>query len=419
MPGDRKILGVSPTVFKLGIVSFLTDISSEMLVPVLPQFLKGVLGASGANIGLIEGIAESTASLLRVWAGYLADKLGRPKLLTTIGYGLSALSKPFLIPATVWYQVLGVRFADRFGKGIRSAPRDVMIAENSEESERGRSFGLHRTMDTLGAAVGPLVVIILAWMVLRHIHVDNLGQDRRIYTYIFIGAAVPAVLGWLVLTLFVPEKAQTPGKAEKPTLSLKAFDKKFKLFLLAVTVFALGNSSDAFLVIRATSSDSIGMSFISFLWVYMAFNLLQAAVTYRSGILSDKIGRRPLVIGGWLIFAGCYFAIARITSTTGVWITYMIYGAYYGMTEGVLRAYAVDLAPPNMKGTAVGLYYTFTGLALLPASIVAGRLWDKIGPGAPFYYGTITALAAVLIMVVFVRERVPGSTFNVSSSKLG
>ncbi len=404
MPGKRRIFGVSPTVFKLGIVSFLTDISSEMLVPVLPQFLKGVLNASGTNIGLIEGIAESTASLLRVWAGYLADKIGRPKLLTTIGYGLSALSKPFLLPATLWYHVLGVRFADRFGKGIRSAPRDVMIAENSEEGERGRAFGLHRTMDTLGAAVGPLVVIFLAWMVLRHTNVANLGQDRAVYTYIFLAAAVPAVLGWLVLVLFVPEKAQIPGKAERPTLSLRAFDRKFKLFLLAVTVFAVGNSSDAFLVIRATSTDSIGMSFISFLWVYVAFNLLQAVVTYRSGILSDRIGRRPLVIVGWLVFAGCYFAIARITNATGVWVTYLIYGAYYGLTEGVLRAYAVDLAPPNMKGTAVGLYYTFTGLALLPASIVAGRLWDKIGPGAPFYYGTITALAAVLIMVLFVRE---------------
>jgi MFS family permease len=306
--------------------------------------------------------------------------------------------------------VLGVRFADRFGKGVRSAPRDVMIAESTEPFERGRAFGLHRTMDTLGAAVGPLLVILLAWLVLRHTNVADLGADRAIYTWIFLGATIPAVLGWLVLALFVPEKTQVSEKAQRPVLSLKAFDTRFKMFLLAVTIFAVGNSSDAFLVIRATSKDSIGMSFVSFLWVYVAFNLLQAAVTYRSGILSDRIGRRPLIVVGWLIFAGCYFAIARIASPTGVWVTFLIYGAYYGMTEGVLRAYAVDLAPPHMKGTAVGLFHTFNGLALLPASIVAGKLWDAIGPGAPFYYGSITAIIAVIVMALFVKESVPSST---------
>lgn len=206
MDKQRKILGVSTTVFTLGIVSLLTDISSEMLVPIIPQFLAFAIGAPIIYIGLIEGIAESTASLLRVWAGYIADKTGRPKLLTVIGYGLSALSKPFFIISTTWTHVLGIRFADRFGKGIRSAPRDVLIADTTPQSERGRAFGLHRAMDTTGAMLGPLVVLLIVWLLAGKVAPSALAKDRSLYTIIFIAAAVPAVLGWLVLTIFVQER---------------------------------------------------------------------------------------------------------------------------------------------------------------------------------------------------------------------
>jgi MFS family permease len=408
MDTERRILGVSRTVFVLGIVSFLTDVSSEMLVPVLPQFLRYGIGASASAIGFIEAIAEATASLLRVWAGYLADRIGRPKLLTTLGYGLSALSKPFLIPATSWIHVFAVRFADRFGKGIRSAPRDVMIADASDPKERGRAFGLHRAMDTAGATMGPLLVLLLVALLIPRGTIHSLaGAHRHIYTVIFIAAAVPAFLGWLVLLLLVPEKKLPDRKAERPRISLSMFDKRFKLFLLTVAIFAIGNSSDAFLVLRATSKDSIDMGFLAFMWVYVCFNALQAFVSYRSGVVSDRIGRKPLIVGGWLVFAVCYFAVARITTSTGVWIWYLIYGAYYGMTEGVLRAYAVDLAPPKLKGTAVGVYYTVNGLALLPASIVAGQLWDRISPSAPFYYGAAAALLAAILMMVLVRGTKP------------
>lgn len=404
MDKDRKILGVSRTVFTLGIVSLLTDVSSEMLVPILPQFLAFAIGAPIASIGLIEGVAESTASLLRVWAGYLADKVGRPKLLTVIGYGLSALSKPFFIFSTTWTHVLGIRFADRFGKGIRSAPRDVLIADSTLESERGRAFGLHRAMDTTGAMLGPLVILLLVWLAARQLDFKALGTNRSIYTMIFIAATIPAVLGWLVLVFFVKERPHEEHAAKRPEIRVSALGSRFKVFLFVVTLFSIGNSSDAFLVLRATS-EPVGMGFLQFLWVYVVFNAVSALVAVRSGILSDRIGRRPVIITGWLVFAVVYFAIARVTNPTGIWVWFTIYGIYYGMTEGVLKAYAIDLAPSHLKGTAVGAYYTFTGLALLPASLIAGFLWERFGPSAPFYYGGATALLAAVLMGVMVKSR--------------
>lgn len=412
MTADRsgKILGISRTVFTLGIVSFLTDISSEMLVPIVPQFLRFALGTPGQMIGLIEGIAESTASVLRVYAGYLADRFGRPKLLTVIGYGLSAVSKPFFLLATSWSYVLGIRFADRFGKGIRSAPRDVLIADATEEAVRGRAFGFHRAMDTAGATFGPLIIVLLLFYLGEGFIVAPSEKQRSLYHMIFIAATVPAVLGWLVLAIFVPERKREEHVVSKPELKLSALDRQFKIFLGIVTLFAIGNSSDAFLVLRATSSPSkggVGMPFVTFLGVYVAFNALSAVVAARSGILSDRIGRKPVIVMGWLVFSAVYFAIARVGTQTGIWVWFVIYGIYYGMTEGMLRAMAIDLAPPYLRGTAVGAYFTFSGVALLPASLIAGFLWDNVSPAAPFYYGAITSLAAALLLGTLVK---PGRT---------
>ncbi len=406
MDKDRKILGVSTTVFTLGIVSLLTDVSSEMLIPIVPQFLRFAIGASTLNIGVIEGIAEATASVLRVYAGYLADKFGRPKLLAVVGYGLSAASKPFYLLAASWPDVLGIRFADRFGKGIRSAPRDVLIADTTEESERGRAFGLHRAMDTTGAMIGPLIVALLVMFFFGREFITAPGEKHRpIYHLIFIAATVPAVLGWLVLTVFVREKRHA-DTAKRPEIKLSALDNRFRMFLAIVTLFSIGNSSDAFLVLRATSPKAdggVGMAFLTFLWVYVVFNGLSALVSLRSGVLSDKIGRKPIIVAGWLVFSVVYFAMARIGTPTGVWIWFIVYGIYYGMTEGMLRAYAVDLAPQHLRGTAVGAYFTFTGVALLPASIIAGALWKHFGSGAPFYYGAATSLVSAVLLALLVK----------------
>lgn len=400
---QRKILGVSSTVFTLGIVSLLTDVSSEMLVPIIPQFLKFAVGASMLNIGLIEGVAECVASVLRVYAGYLADKFGRPKMLTVIGYGLSALSKPFYLMAHSWPDVLGIRFADRFGKGIRSAPRDVLIADTTPQEQRGKAFGLHRAMDTTGAMLGPIIIAVLVMAFFGQQFLTAPGEKHRdVYQLIFIAAAVPAVLGWLVLVLFVPEHRREDGEAKRPEIKLSGLDSRFRLFLLIVTLFSIGNSSDAFLVVRATSRP-ISMGLITFLWVYAVFNGLSALVALRSGVISDKIGRKPVIVVGWLIFSVVYFAMARITTPAGVWIWFIIYGAYYGMTDGMLRAFAVDLAPAHLRGTAVGAYFTFTGVALLPASLIAGFLWDRVGPSAPFYYGAATSLAAAIALALLIK----------------
>jgi MFS family permease len=413
MKDESRIFGVSKTVFTLGIVSFLTDISSEMLVPILPLFIMSLPGATGEALGLIEGVAEATAQLLRVWAGYLADRFGRPKMLTSLGYGLSAISKPFLIIATAWPQVFAIRFSERFGKGIRSAPRDVLIADTTEQATRGRAFGFHRAMDTAGATLGPVVVLALGWFVFGRAFLTTPGSAHRdIYRLIFIVAAVPAVLGWLVLQIFVKERPKPVGEVKKPTLSLAGFDPRFKTFLVVLALFGIGNSSDAFLVLRATK-DPIGMDLFSFLLVYVAFNALSTVVAFKSGIISDRIGRKPVILVGWLIFAASYLGLALTKSSTGIWVWFTIYGAYYGMTEGMLKAFAVDLCPANLRGTAVGTFYTITGLAALPASVIAGFLWKTVDHSAPFFYGAATSLAAALLLAVLVK---PGARAEEAAS---
>lgn len=405
MKDERKIFGISKTVFTLGIVSFFTDISSEMLVPILPLFITFVLGASGEALGAIEGVAETTSQLLRVWAGYLADKSGRPKLLTSLGYGLSALAKPFLIITTAWPQVFGIRFAERFGKGIRSAPRDVLIANTTDEDSRGRAFGFHRAMDTAGATLGPLVVLGIGWWFFGHQFLTTPGKEHAsIYRLIFMVAAVPAVIGWLVLQFGVKELRPEHGKVQKPQLHLAGFDPGFKTFLVVLAIFGIGNSSDAFLILRATSKP-IGMNLFSFLLLYVAFNAFSTIVALRSGILSDKIGRKPVILTGWLVFFASYLGIALSKTPTGIWVWFTVYGAYYGMTEGMLKAFAVDLAPKNLRGTAVGTFYTVSGLAALPASLMAGYLWRSVSHSAPFFYAAGTSLLAALLLWALVRPQ--------------
>lgn len=388
--GERKRFAISPTVVILGIVSLLTDISSEGIYPLIPLFLVNVLHSQVITVGIIEGFAESTASVLRLFSGWLSDVLKNRKWITVAGYSLSMISKPLLSVATSWGQVFGVRLADRLGKGIRSAPRDALIADVCQPENRGLAFGFHRAMDTVGAVTGPLLVF---WLL------RSLGLPIRT---IFLLSAIPAAIGVIILIVFVKENChRILPDGQLPRIRLREFSRPFKLFLLVVVVFSIGNSSDAFLILRA---QNVGISTPKILLIYVLFNTVEAAFATGAGALSDRIGRRNVIVAGYLIFATVYagFGFARHPAT--IWILFGVYGLYNALTQGVQRAFAADLIGANVRGTGMGTYHMMTGLALLPASILAGFLWDSISPSAPFFFGTLTALAAVLLLVILFRN---------------
>ncbi len=376
----------SRNVLALGWVSLFQDISSEMIYPLLPLFLANTLGVDKAIIGLIEGVAESTASLLKVFSGWLSDRSGKRKTWAVAGYTLSALVKPVLALANHWPLVLLIRFLDRVGKGIRTAPRDALLAASASAETRGRSFGLHRTVDTTGAILGPLLAFTLLPLF------D--GNVRPIFALTLI----PGLLSVALLIFLVREPPAAPARVERTRVQLSPapFDRPFRLFLLAVVVFTLGNSSDAFLLLRANATG-IAEGQIPLLW--LVFNIVYAATSIPAGELSDHIGRRRVIILGYLIFALVYLGFARASLAWHIWFLFAAYGLYYGFTDGVQRAYAADLVPAHLRGTAYGLYHTLTGLALLPASVMAGWLWQTFGVPAPFLYGMAMSGLAVIIFV--------------------
>ncbi|HEY3297348.1 MAG TPA: MFS transporter, partial [Armatimonadota bacterium] len=344
----------------------------------------------------IEGVAESTASILRMFSGWLSDRLGSRKWLTVAGYGLSTLSKPLLSITTGWHQVLGIRFADRLGKGIRSAPRDALIADVTDSKNRGVAFGFHRAMDTIGALTGPL----LAYFLLRSF--VGAGGARGIpadlYRKIFLFSAVPAALGVLILIVFVSEARQIKAGEAPPSLRLHGFSTRFKKFLVVTVLFSLGNSSDAFLILRA---QNVGISALNILLVYVLFNTVEALFDTAAGAVSDRIGRRHVMIAGYLVFALVYagFGLARHPIT--IWLLFGVYGLYSALTQGVQKAFAADLIGKNGRGTGLGAYQMLSGLALFPASVIAGYLWSRVSPAAAFYYGAATALSAAVLLAIF------------------
>jgi len=387
---QQRWLGLPPNVVALGLVSLFQDISSEMIYPLLPLFLANVLGADKAVIGLIEGIAESTASLLKVFSGWLSDRSGRRKAWAVGGYSLSALVKPAVALAQAWPFVLAVRFLDRVGKGVRTAPRDALLAASSPAESRGRSFGLHRAMDTTGAIIGPLLAFVL------------LPVFSGNYRPVFAVTLIPGLISVALLLFLVRERhVQVPaGERQGLRISLAPFDRQFRLFLLAVVVFTLGNSSDAFLLLRA---DAIGVPGVQIPLLWLVFNVVYALASTPAGVLSDRIGRRGVIVGGYAVFALVYLGFARASAAWHIWLLFAAYGLYYGLTEGVQRAYAADLAPDHLRGTAFGVYHTLTGLALFPASLVAGWLWQTIGVPAPFFYGAAMSGLAVAIFALALR----------------
>ena len=405
--GEKKVLGVSRNVFFLGWVSLLTDVSSEMIFTVMPLFLLNVLKVGTPIIGLIEGIAEGTASLLKLVSGWLSDRLGQRKSLAVFGYGLSTLAKPFLYIASSWGVVLAVRFSDRVGKGIRSAPRDALVADSTSPNEMGRSFGFHRAMDTMGAVLGLSLAALIVYLVQR----GGLELTWHAFRTLVIAGIGPAVLAVLMLLLFVREKKRAAQpKSGDPAAgqpvcegpAKAAPDGRFKLFLVIMVLFTLGNSSDAFLILRA---QNLGFSVVGVLVLFVAFNLVYALAAMPAGMVSDKLGRKRVIVVGWAIYALSYLGLALASATWQLWLLFALYGLYYGISEGVCRAFVCDLVPAERRGTAYGWYHTAVGISLLPASVIAGWLWHLIGPAATFYFGAGMAGAAMLGFLLLIRER--------------
>lgn len=390
-----------PNVWIVTATSFLTDISSEMIVYLIPLFLSNVLGVRTAVIGLIDGVAETTASLLKIYSGALSDKLGKRKWLTVAGYSLSTIAKPFLYIANAWGWVLGVRFADRVGKGIRTAPRDALVADSIDSSQRGFAFGLHRAGDTLGAFVGlGLAALIVWWIQPRAEFLTRITFQTAI-----LFSIIPAALAVIVLALGARDVARKNPSAA-PSLSLKGFDQRFKYFLLVVVLFTLGNSSDSFIVLRGQER---GLNVLQVMLMVMSFNLVYALLAGPLGALSDRIGRRRLILFGWLAYGLVYFGFALSQTGWQVWALFALYGIYYAATEGVAKALIADLVPETQRGTAYGLYAAAVGLTALPASFMAGLLWQGIGTwsglgaSAPFFFGAGMALLAGILFWRLVR----------------
>ena len=388
-------------VWAVTLTSFLTDVSSEMIVYLMPLFLANVLGVRTNIIGLIEGLSETTASLLKLFSGWLSDRLRSRKWITVAGYSLSAFAKPFLLIANSWGAVLAVRLADRTGKGIRNSPRDALIADSIDETQRGLAFGLHRAGDTAGAALGLLVALVVVTLSQR----GSATLSANTFYLLVAISVIPAVLGVLALIVGAKDVPLKPD-GKLPKLSLAGFDRRFKFFLLVVLIFTLGNSSDAFLVLRAQER---GMSVSTIMAMILSFNILYALLSGPAGRLSDRLGRQRLIIAGWAVYGLVYLGFALAGAGWQVFGLYILYGAYYGLTEGVSKAFIADLVAPEQRGTAYGLYNAIVGVAALPASFMAGLLWqgagsfEGFGPGAPFLFGAILASAASALLSVGLR----------------
>ena len=397
----KKIWGLNPNVFFLGMVSLLTDVSSEMIFTLVPLLLANVLGAATTIIGLVGGLSESIDVIFRIFSGWISDKVRRRKPLAVLGYSISTVAKPFMYLASTWGVVLAVRFSDRLGKGIRTSPRDALVAASVSAEERGRGFGLHRAMDTFGAVLGLVIVAIIVYFVQG----GGLKLGLQTYQWLVLVGVIPAGLAVLVLLAFVREKRPPPGSSSYPGLVsgrlTTGFDSRFKVFLAIMAVFTLGNSSDFFVILRA---QNLNVSLIQVVLMLVLLNVTYAATSLPAGMLSDRLGRKRVITLGWFIYAVVYLGFAVVSSVWLVWLLFACYGIYYGMVEGVARAFVADLVPEDRRGTAYGLYHGVVGLTLLPASLLSGWLWQAYSPAAPFFFGAGLAFVAMLGMMALIRE---------------
>jgi MFS family permease len=386
--------GISKNVFALGSTSFLTDVSREMIYPLLPLYLRSVLGASTAFVGLVEGIAESTSSVLNLVSGWLSDRIKKRKTLLLWGYSLSAVTRPLIAVATIGWHILLVRFVEKVGKGIRVPPRDALIADSCTPENRGKGFGLHRSMDNVGSILGPL----LAFSLLIYLNND--------YRALFWIASIPAFLAIGILTFVVSEKTRDLSQTEAPSVNrrfnLKQFNRNFKLFLIATTVFEMANSSNAFLLLRV---QDLGLSLELIPIIYLFSNIFKTISSMPGGILSDKFGRRNVLAIGWIFYGLSYFGFAFITSVTQAWVIFGIYGLFYGMTEGVKKALVADLVPKEARGSAYGIHTFLVNFPQLPASLLLGILWQKFNAAVAFSVGASFAILGGFLLLIFIPAK--------------
>jgi MFS family permease len=383
---------IPATVIALGVVSLLTDLSSEMIYPLLPIFLTTVLHAGTIALGLIEGIAELTASVLKVFSGYVTDRTGKRKGLVFAGYTLSTLSKPLIGIATTWQQVLILRFLDRTGKGIRTSPRDTLIADVTEKGIIGRAYGVHRAMDHAGAVIGPLVAVYLLKFV---------GLSIR---SIFLLSIIPGVMVILTLKFFVKEsytKVEKPRLLPEENSEVDTTQRNFYCFLVALVIFTLGNSTDAFLILRL-AEEGIDISTVAFLWA--AFHVVKMFTNYIGGRLVDRFGPRIMVFGGWLFYAVVYLLFALLEGKVFVLFLFLVYGLYYGISEPAERAWVYQVVPLSKRGRAFGLYHASVGMASLPASLIFGILWRYLGYKYAFALGGLLAIFASVFYIKSTRS---------------
>lgn len=394
MRAERKYFGFGGNVFFAGLVSFFMDLSSEMIYPLVPLFLANALGVNKSVIGLIEGIAESTASLLKFFSGLASDRIGNRKWLMAAGYGISTCSRPIIAMAAGWHQVMGSRFMDRLGKGIRTSPRDTIIAESTERQRLGRAFGFHRALDTMGAVIGPALAFLL-------LKIFSNG-----YRTVFWLSMLPGVIAVLLIIFFITEKKKgAVSPSERPKLTFRHFDWRFKFFVIIAALFALSNSSDVFLILRA---EQLGIPAVTIPILYLLFNLVYSLTAIPAGMVADRFGKKRVLLLGFVLFAALYYGFAAASNTGVIWILFGLYGLFMGLTEGVQKAFLATIIPADFKATAFGVYTTVVGLAMFPASLIGGWLWDHVSPAVTFYFGAgmagISALLFTVFMVAFRSE---------------
>lgn len=385
--------GIRNIIF-LGLVSCFADISSEMVYPIIPLYLTAVLGATPIIVGVIEGIAESLASLLKVWSGYISDKYQNKKKIALLGYSTGIVYKLALLFSGTWFGILIARIIDRIGKGIRTAPRDVLVSENSEANKLGKSFGIHKALDMLGSSIG----ILIAFLILKF-----LGDSIESYKMIFIVSLIPIVIA-LTFFFFIKEKKEERKKVKKEKFwkNIKKIDGQLKLYLFVVLLFTLGNSSNTFLLLRASN---VGYDSTNVIMLYFIYNIVASILAIPMGKKSDKKGRKKILVCGYLMFTIVYLLFGFSTSKASMLIAFILYGIYTAMITGVERALIAEIAPKDLKGTMLGLHGTIVGIALLPASMIAGLLWENINESAPFIFGAILSLMSAIILFFGLKNK--------------